>query len=95
MLSTDEVKHIALLARIGLEEKEIAQYGKELSRVLDWMSELQNVDTEGIFPIGHITGMENKAARDVIAVASPAEKERIVKNFPDMKDGYVKVRSVF
>ena len=95
MLETEEVKHIALLARIGLEDQEIPRYQRDLSTVLDWMGELKSVKTESVLPIGHITGMENEAMKDVVLPAIPAERDRIVKNFPETKDGYNKVRSVF
>ena len=95
MLSEEEVKNIAHLARIGLADQEIGKYRHDLSVVLDWMQELREVDTGGVEPIGHITGLENATAKDTISVATPAEKKRIVANFPQTKDGYNKVRAVF
>ena len=95
MLSRDEVKHIALLARIGIKEEEIEKYQKDLSAVLDFFHELETVDTENVSPIGHITGMMNKARADQTIDFEQAGKDGIMKNVPEIKDGFVKVKSVF
>lgn len=95
MLSKDEVKNIALLARIGLKDDEIAKYQKELSAVLDFFRELETADTDNVEPIGHITGMADVTRADHTLDFGDAGKEMIKKNFPDSKDGFLKVKSVF
>ncbi|MFZ2187612.1 MAG: Asp-tRNA(Asn)/Glu-tRNA(Gln) amidotransferase subunit GatC [Candidatus Moraniibacteriota bacterium] len=95
MLSVDEVKHIALLARIGLREEEIGKYQQDLSTVLDFFHELEAVTTDGIVPIGHITGTMNRARADRAVDCGQAEKSGIIKNVPETKDGFIKVKSVF
>jgi aspartyl-tRNA(Asn)/glutamyl-tRNA(Gln) amidotransferase subunit C len=95
MLSKDEVKHIATLARIGVTEEETEKYQKDLSAVLDFFQELEKLDTEGVDPIGHITGRVSEAREDGAEDFGVLGKEAIKKNFPDDKDGFLKVRSVF
>ena len=95
MLTVDEVKHIALLARIGIKEEEIEKYQKDLSAVLDFFHELETVDTEVISSIGHITGTVNRARMDQSVDFGQTGKEGIMKNVPEKKDGFVKVKSVF
>lgn len=95
MLSKEEVKHIALLARIGIKEDEIEQYQKELSAVLDFFRELETAATDGIEPISHITGMTDVAREDRAEDFGAANKEMIKQNFPDAKDGFLRVKSVF
>lgn len=95
MLSTDEVQHIALLARIGLKEEEIGKYQKDLSTVLDFFRELETVATDTVMPIGHITGMINRARVDRSEDFEKAGKDGIINNVPETKDGFVKVKSVF
>lgn len=94
MLSKQEIQHIAGLARISLSEKEIEKYQKDLSGVLDYFAELQKLDTDRIEPIGHITGMNNVFRTDKVADFGSLGKEAILKNAPETKDGYVKVKSV-
>ena len=48
MLSREEVKHIASLSRIGIEDKEVEDYQKNLSAILDHFKELEKLDTKNI-----------------------------------------------
>lgn len=95
MLSKDEVKHIALLARIGLKDEEIEKYQKDLSSVLDFFDVLKKADTEQVEVIGQIIGRENSWREDRHKEAGTLQKEAILKNVPETKEGYVKVKSVF
>lgn len=95
MLSEEEIKHIALLARIGVTQEEAGKYQKDLSAVLDFFRELETAATEGVLPIGHITGMTDVARTDRMENFDEDGKRAIYKNFPDAKDGFLKVKSVF
>lgn len=92
MISEEEVKHIAGLARIGLNEKDIEKFSKDLSAVLDWVKEFQAVDVAGVSPMAHITGMENVTRED--KTREFLGKDKIVELFPDKKDGFGKVKSI-
>ena len=94
MLTLEEVRNIALLGRVGLEAVEEEKYQKELSSVLDFFRELEKADTDSVEPIRHITGRTGEAREDVFENDTEA-REIILKNFPDTKDNFVKVRSVF
>jgi aspartyl-tRNA(Asn)/glutamyl-tRNA(Gln) amidotransferase subunit C len=95
MLTKDEVKHIALLARIGLKEEEIEKYQKDLSGVLDFFAQLEEADTEGVEPVRQIVGRENSWREDRDRDFPASAKEAILKIAPETKDGYLKVKSVF
>jgi aspartyl-tRNA(Asn)/glutamyl-tRNA(Gln) amidotransferase subunit C len=95
MLTQDEVRHIALLARIGIKEDEIGKYQKDLSAVLDFFRELETAATDDTGSVGHITGMTDVAREDRAEDFGASGKEAIKKNFPDAKDGFLKVKSVF
>jgi aspartyl-tRNA(Asn)/glutamyl-tRNA(Gln) amidotransferase subunit C len=92
MISKDEVKHIAGLARIGITEKEVEKFSTDLSAVLDWIVQLEKVDVTGVLPTAHITGMDNISRED--RIYEFGEKEKIIELFPEKKNGYDKVRSV-
>ncbi|MFZ2226844.1 MAG: Asp-tRNA(Asn)/Glu-tRNA(Gln) amidotransferase subunit GatC [Candidatus Moraniibacteriota bacterium] len=92
MISKDEVKHIATLARIGVTEKEVDKFSTDLSAVLDWIAQLEKVDVKDVLPMAHITGMNNVNRED--NVSDFLGKEKIVELFPESKNGYAKVRSV-
>lgn len=95
MLSVDEVKHVALLSRIGLTEEEIPQYQKDLSAVFDFFRELETLPTDDVAPIGHITGRVDVMRDDIHEDFPRAGRDQILKNAPDTKDNFLKVRSVF
>ncbi len=95
MLSKDEVKHIALLARIGLTDEEVPKYQEDLSAVLDFFGELQSLDTENVAPIGQNIGITDRTRSDRTEDFDAAGKETLKKNFPDSKEGFLKVKSVF
>lgn len=53
------VRHVAHLARLQLSDSEVAQFGRELSRILDYMEQLNEVDTEGVEPTAHPMPLQN------------------------------------
>lgn len=96
MLTKEQVKHIAKLARIGLSEEEIEKFTKDLSRILDYVKELQEVDTEQVEPIAHITGRENALRQDAVVDDGPesGDPELLISQSPKEERGYVKVPEV-
>ncbi len=94
MLTKEEVKNIAVLARIGLGENEIEEYQKRLSAILDYFQKLKKLDTGGVEPIGHITGRKNFLRADKVCESGDLERADILKNAPEISDGFVKVKSV-
>lgn len=94
MLTKEEILNIATLARIGLDEKDIEKYQRELSKILDYFNKLNELNVDNIEPIGHITGMQDVFRSDNQQDSDPAEKVNILKNAPETKEGYIKVKSV-
>ena len=93
MLSTDEVKHIATLARVGLTEAEVTHFQRDLSTILDWLDQLKDVDVSGAPAETSMAPESNRAAADADRLSG--EAPRILENAPGKKDGYFKVKSVF
>ncbi len=92
MLSREEVLKIAQMARIELGESEIEKFQKDLSSVLDYVAELQQVDTDGLEIVSSVTGLENVERMDV---PKPVEyQEEIMANAPERKEKYYKVKSI-
>lgn len=92
MIKKEEVKHIAELARIGLSEEELEKYSQDLSGILDWMKQLEELDTENVEPTKHIVGIKNISRED--KERKFENREKIVKLFPEEKNGYNKVKAV-
>ncbi|OGY47401.1 MAG: hypothetical protein A3J65_00010 [Candidatus Buchananbacteria bacterium RIFCSPHIGHO2_02_FULL_45_11b] len=94
-LSKQEVKHIALLARLGLTAEEIEKFAGQLSSILDYVEQLKEVDTEGVLPTAQVTGLENVMADDAINQVGPKVREELLKLAPEREDNLVKTKSVF
>ena len=92
MISKEEVKHIAKLARLGLAEDEIEKFQKDLSSILDYIEKLKEVNIEGVEPTSHSFPIQNITRTDE-AVKSDGKK--MIDLAPEKKDGYIKVKSVF
>ena len=92
MLSTEEVKKIAQLSRIELRDGEVEKFQNELSTIIDYFGELQQVDTEGVEIVSSVTGLENVDRNDE-AVAIDYQED-IMANSPERKDKYYKVKSI-
>ena len=65
-LSADDVRHIAKLARLTLSDQEVEKFSKELSSILAYVELLQEVDTKGVEPTAHVTGLSNELREDTV-----------------------------
>jgi aspartyl-tRNA(Asn)/glutamyl-tRNA(Gln) amidotransferase subunit C len=93
-ITYEEVEHIAELARIELTEEEKKKFSGELSEILGYIKQLQEVNTSGVEPVSQVTGLVNVLRDDIAENCGEDEKEIIFKNFPQTKDGYIKVKQV-
>jgi len=94
-LTKKEVEHIALLARLGLKEEEIEKYGNQLSSILEYVEQLQEVNTDGVEPTAQVTGLENVMRLDEIQACDQATMKKLVELAPEHEDNLVKTKSVF
>jgi aspartyl-tRNA(Asn)/glutamyl-tRNA(Gln) amidotransferase subunit C len=94
MISKKEVQHVAKLARLGLTQKEIARYQKELSKILDYIEKLKEVDVSGVEPMSHPFLMENVVRKDIEETKDLAKIVRLRELMPETKNGYLKVKSI-
>ena len=92
-VSADEVKQIAALARLELTEADVKKYQAELSGILEYVDQIEKVDTKGVEPTAQVTGLVDVVREDV---KHPSELTRddIFENTADKKDGYIKVKAV-
>ncbi len=94
MLTKEEVEHIAELARIELTQEETTKYQKDLSSILAYFEQLQEIDTNNVEPIGHITGMTNMYREDREEEFGDLGRKEIMENVPDTKDNFIRVKAV-
>lgn len=66
-LTLEDVKRIAQLARIAVDEEEAADYLRQLSGIFDLIAEMQSVDTAGIEPMSHAQDVWLRLREDEVA----------------------------
>jgi len=80
-LTREEVEHVALLARLELDEREIEEYASILNRILGHFNKLQELDTEGVPSTSHPAPIANVFREDE---ARPSlSVEEALSNAPD------------
>ncbi len=91
-VSRKDVEHIAELARLKFEEKELDQFTNELNEILTYVEKLNELDTENVEPLSHpIEGVNN--FRDDVVKPS-IKTEEALKNAPDKDEQFFKVPKV-
>ncbi len=68
MLTKDEVRHIAKLAKLELTDEEIEKYAVQLSSILDFFGQLQEVNTDDVEETSQVTGLTNVMRKDEINI---------------------------
>jgi len=63
-LDEDKVRHVARLARLALDDEEIARMTGELQSIIAYVEQLREVDTSGVEPIANVAGLENVTRPD-------------------------------
>jgi aspartyl-tRNA(Asn)/glutamyl-tRNA(Gln) amidotransferase subunit C len=91
-LTLEEVDHVAMLARLGLEPDEREMMREQLSSILDHISLLQSVDTSAIPPTAQVISLQNQMRDD--DVRESLGLEDVLRNAPESEDGMFKVRAV-
>lgn len=93
-MSIDEktVAKIATLARIRLDDKEVAGYTGELDQIMSWIEELQEVDTDGVEPMTSVVDMDMFKRAD--KVTDGGCQDKILANAPESTEGYFVVPKV-
>jgi aspartyl-tRNA(Asn)/glutamyl-tRNA(Gln) amidotransferase subunit C len=92
-IGTEEVRRIAALAHIGLSDEEAASMSVELGQIMEFVEQLQSVDTTDIEPTDQVTGLVDVMRPDEVRAVS-LSREELLANAPEQQDGYVKVRRV-
>lgn len=78
MLSEEEVRHVAKLARLDLTDEEVKKFALQLSRVLDYMEILKEVNTENVSETSQVTGLKNVMRKDEVCKSDEASREQLL-----------------
>ena len=91
-LTPDDIKQIAHLARLGIDDDALAPLAADLSTMLALVEQLQAVDTEGVEPMAHPANAHLLLRDD--EVTETDQREQLLKPAPATQDGYFLVPRV-
>ncbi len=91
-LSSDEVAHVARLARLGLEEEEARRIGAELDLILDHISVLQRADISDVPETAQVGNLVNVWREDVSAPS--LTQQQALSNAPDSDGEHFRVGAI-
>lgn len=91
-LTTEQVRHLALLARLGMTDQEVELMRDQMSNILDSFDVLQQVDTEGVEPTGHSADLQSVMRDDKAAPSRP--RDDVLANAPHSEGEFIRVKAV-
>ncbi len=91
-VDNDTVRQIAYLARLGVEPEKLEETQKEFNKILDWVEELGEVDTDGIEPL--VSPFDEGMRLREDNVVEGKQSAAILENAPDKEFGYFVVPKV-
>ena len=92
-LSLDEVRKVAKLARLEMSEAELARMQPQLTAILDYVAQLQQLNTDGVEPLAHPLPIQNVFRKDEPAPSLPMDEA--LANAPNRIGDYFGVPAVF
>lgn len=91
-LTTDDIKQIAYLARVGLDEAALEPLRDDLSTVLDLVEQLKAIDTAGVEPMAHPGNAQLRLRAD--QVTEENQRDILQAPAPEIEQGYFLVPRV-
>ncbi len=88
-ITADDVRKVAQLARLELPDTKIAQYTDQLERILDYVAQLQEVNTDGVPATTRAVEVVNVTREDV--VEATAVRENLLELAPQREGDFFRV----
>ena len=92
MITIKDVEHVAKLSRLALSQEEMEKFAPQLNSILEYVDELNKVDTTGVEPMAHSIKISNVMRED--EVKQDFSREEMLKNAPEEEDGFFKVPKI-
>lgn len=93
VIDDETIEYVGILAKLELSDEEKDQAKQDMARMLDYIDQLNELDTTGVEPMSHIFQVENVFREDV--VTNGDMHEDILANAPEEKDGMFVVPHTF
>lgn len=92
MISKDDVRYIAALARIHLEDQDLDHFTEDLEKILHHIDKLKQLDVKGVEPTTHVLHLKNVYRNDV--PHEPLPQKEALKTAVAQEKGSFKVPQV-
>lgn len=92
VLSREDVRHVATLARLDFSEEEEEQMAEEMSQILEYVEKLDELDTSGVEPMSHVLDVTNVFREDEIE--SRIDQEQALEPAPETDGEHFSVPKV-
>ncbi len=93
-ISRDQVKHISKLANLPLTEEEEEKYSEQLSKILEYVEQLEKVDTNGVEPTFNVSGQRNVTAKDEVGDCTISSEDAL-SNAKNKNEHFFVTKGVF
>lgn len=93
IINDETIEYVGILAKLELSAEEKKQAKSDMGRMLDYIDKLGELDTADVEPMSHVFPVENVFREDV--VTNGDERERLLSNAPQEKDGMFVVPKTF
>ena len=91
-LEKQDIEKIAHLARLGIDEKDMPEYARNLTNILDLVEQMNATDTEGVMPMAHPLDARQRLRAD--EVSEKNQREHFQENAPEVEAGLFLVPQV-
>lgn len=91
-ITKQEVEHVAKLARLELSEQQKDVFTDQLSNILTYVEQLNELDTKGVEPTSHVLDISNVMREDV--PHQSLDQEKALANAPDKAAGHYRVPKI-
>ena len=91
-ISLDDVRKVAKLARLDLDEQHLSRFTGQLESILGYVAKIGEVDITGVEPMAHAVPLANVLREDVVEPALPVDK--VLQNAPESDGPFFKVPKV-
>lgn len=93
-LTEKETLHIAHLAKLELTETEIEKFSGQISKVVDFISQLKEVDVKGLKPTNQTTGLTNVVRKDEVNPVNILSQDAALSGTEETHNGFFKVGAI-
>jgi aspartyl-tRNA(Asn)/glutamyl-tRNA(Gln) amidotransferase subunit C len=92
VIDSKNIEYVSKLARIHLNKSELEKFTPQISKIIDYINKLNELDTEDVLPTTHVVDLKNVLRKDIKKTG--IRREDALKNAPESENGFFKVPKI-